>query len=816
MDEQCENDVVECTNSKEISSNTTADVKATTSKARWILIYSLFLGIFFVFLFYKKSLGISYFLFLLFMYGFFFWVLRKKISFQWNFGWIVMISVLLLSLSFGYHSNVLLLYINFLLIPFLFVVSILLISRQHVYKWSQFEFVAEAIKNVFQLPFEYIFYPFKIQWSDFQNKSSKETRNTIKNVCIGIFISIPLLLIVVWLLSSADVVFGEQLSSFLEHFQNIPLVDIVWQMILVFLVTIMVFSVLWSVWSKKQSKRSSYFPVASFSPKVDSAILLPILLSLCLVYFLFSWIQFAYLFGSFSYSLPEGITYSQYAREGFAQLIFVSIINYVLLLISTSRKGDEKHGIHFIIKGFNTLLVVFTLVLLVSSYLRITLYEAAYGYTYLRILTQVFIVYLFMHFVMMLCRVWISTFSLMKTFFVLSLIAILFVNFMGIDATIAEKNFQRYITTGEFDSDYFTTLSFDAIAEYIEFVKKEPWVKDIRFFQQFDDKLRKVQLNSKDIAIPWQSFNWSKYKAKKAIDAYLRLPITTSKKISAYSQSPQLLQDDKWIYFVEKNGLYKIQHQGTTSVEILNESYFSPFYLAGDWIYYSLRPASDRYGLFKIKIDGSENQKIHENRSTEIIVQKDWVYYISENVLYKMKTDGTEKTYLQNYIRNINIIGDWIYYIHSADGICKIRMDGTENTMIFPAQAKYMVVVDDWIFYSVQDSLATVKTDGTHQREIIPLDTLFLQFDHDWLYFSNLDDQAQLYKVRIDGTDLVQLSNNFPLGLSIIDEWVYYIDEHDIRRVRKDGNYDEVFKYEKFARIEHSFEHKVQDDEKRQ
>ncbi|MDD4029332.1 MAG: DUF4173 domain-containing protein [Caldisericia bacterium] len=814
MDEQCENDLVEFTTGKEISSNTPADIKVTTSKALWVLIYSLFLGILFVFLFYKKSLGISYLLFLLFMYGFFFWVLRKKISFQWNFGWIVMICVLLLSLSFGYHSNVLLLYINFLLIPFLFVASILLISKQHVYKWSQFAFISEAIKNAFQLPFEYIFYPFKIHWFDYQNKSSKRTCNAVKNVWFGIFISIPLLFIVVWLLSSADVVFSEQLSSFLMHFQNIHLVDIVWQIILVFLVTIMVFSVLWSVWSKKQSKRSSYVPTESFSPKVDSVILLPILLSLCLVYFLFSWIQFAYLFGSFSYSLPEGITYSQYAREGFAQLIFVSIINYVLLLISTFRKDDEKHGIHVIIKGFNTLLVAFTVVLLVSSYLRITLYEAAYGYTYLRILTQVFIVYLFVHFIMMLCKVWIPSFSLMKTFFILSLIAILFVNFMGIDATIAEKNFQRYITTGEFDSNHFATLSFDAIAEYIEFVKKDPWVKDIMFFQQFDEKLRKVQLNSKDIITPWQSFNGSKYKAKKAIDAYLGLPITTSQKISAYSQSPQLLQDDKWIYYVEKNGLYKIQHYGTTSVEILNESYFSPFYLAGDWIYYSLNRPYDPFGLFKIKIDSSENQKIHEDRSTEIIVQEDWIYTISNNVLYKMKTDGTEKTYLQNYIRNINIIDDWIYYIHSADGICKIRTDGTENTMIFPAQAKCMVVVDDWVFYSVQDSLAKVNTDGTHQEEILPLDTLFLEFDHDWLYFSNLDDQAQLYKVRIDGTDLIKLSNNFPLGLSIIDEWVYYIDEHDIRRVQKDGNYDEVFKYEKFARIESSFEHKAQDDEK--
>jgi hypothetical protein len=814
MDEHCENDVVELTTEKKDCIKASANAITSTPMARQILIYSLFLGIIFVLLFYKKSVGISYFLFLLFLYGILFWILRKKITFKWNFGWIVMISVLLLSFSYAYHSNILLLYINFLLIPFLFVASILLITRQHVYKWSQFSFVYEAIKNVFQLPLEHIFYPFRIRLWDAQKQTSKKSYQTTKSLVIGILLSIPLLFFVVWLLSTADLVFNDQLQAFLKHFQDVHFADIVWQLILVFVITILVFSLLWSLWNKKQSERMNSKPQPVF-PGVDSTLLLPILISLCLVYFLFSFIQFTYLFGSFSYSLPEGITYSQYAREGFAQLIFISLINYILLLLSTSRKRDGNHSFYYIIQGLSTLLVLFTLIMLISSYLRITIYESAYGYTYLRIFTQVFIVYLFIHFIMMLWKVWIPTISLMKTFFVVSLMAILFVNYMGIDAIIAQKNFQRYIKTGEFDASYFTTLSYDAIPVYVKFVEKNLWVKDYTFFHQFDKKLQKMQDVFINTEIPWQSFNVSKYMAKKAIVSYLSTSMNTSQKISANNQTPGLLQDDKWIYFVEKNGLFKIQHNDTTSIEILSESYFSSIYLYNDWLYYSLNRSFDLSGLFKIKIDGTNNQRIHEDQSTEIIVQEDWIYYISNNVLYRIKPDGTERTFLHDSVRNINIIDNWIYYIHPTDGICKIHTDGTQKTVVFPTGVKNMIVVNDWIFYSAKDSLAKVKTDGTHQEEILSLDTLFLQFDHDWLYFSNLDDKAQLYKVRIDGTDLVKLSNNFPLGLSIIDEWVYYIDEHDIRRVQKDGNYDEVFKYEKFSRMNTSIKNEVKDEEKR-
>ena len=51
-----------------------------------------------------------------------------------------------------------------------------------------------------------------------------------------------------------------------------------------------------------------------------------------LVYLVFCVIQIVYLFMGKG-SLPEGMTYSQYARQGFFQLLFVAVLNLVMVLM---------------------------------------------------------------------------------------------------------------------------------------------------------------------------------------------------------------------------------------------------------------------------------------------------------------------------------------------------------------------------------------------------------------------------------------------------------------------------------------------------
>jgi meiotically up-regulated gene 157 (Mug157) protein len=79
--------------------------------------------------------------------------------------------------------------------------------------------------------------------------------------------------------------------------------------------------------------------------------------------------------------------------------------------------------------------------------------------------------------------------------------------------------------------------------------------------------------------------------------------------------------------------------------------------VVGDWVYYScISDAIDNtdYGekLYCIKTDGTGRQKLNDDRSRNVIVAGDWVYYINLNDfsynLYRIKTDGSGRQKLND------------------------------------------------------------------------------------------------------------------------------------------------------------------------
>ena len=60
------------------------------------------------------------------------------------------------------------------------------------------------------------------------------------------------------------------------------------------------------------------------------------------VYVLYSGIQILFLFLRLDSGLPDGVTYSQYAHQGFWQLLFVSLINFVTVLVCAKIFEDNR------------------------------------------------------------------------------------------------------------------------------------------------------------------------------------------------------------------------------------------------------------------------------------------------------------------------------------------------------------------------------------------------------------------------------------------------------------------------------------------
>lgn len=484
------------------------------SKDLNLLIGSFFLGFLFTILFFKKTLGISYLIFVFAFYGIFLWLLRRKTIFRFSFGWFLSLPILALSSTYFFFSNPIFSVLNFLLIPILIVAQTLLITSENKHEWYMVLFLDDIISSFFTRLFSHIQKLFSLDIRSANHENQNPRSAVIKKILLGLLISLPLLLIIFILLLSADLVFSQFLKGFLDWIKSLDLGQIIAQLILFLVATMLSFSYLWSFLKSAQSKQ----PVPSsikVSKKIsmDPVIRITVISLVNLVYLLFISVQLAFMMGAIKNGLPANITYAQYARKGFFELLVVTLINFTILLLGLTFKAKESQVVDRTIKSLHTLLVLFTIILLGSAYMRMSLYEAEFGYTYLRILTMSFMIFLFVLFIVALFKIWIERIGLMKTYIVFSILAYLVVNFINIDALITKKNLIRFEKTGDLDTHYIKKLSYSSIPVLVDFCWEKGIPEDLLFYN--DKKYDELEPNQQ-----WQSFNLSKHLAWEALRRY--------------------------------------------------------------------------------------------------------------------------------------------------------------------------------------------------------------------------------------------------------------------------------------------------------
>lgn len=212
--------------------------------------------------------------------------------------------------------------------------------------------------------------------------------STAKKVAIGAGITLPLLCVIVPLLASADMVFGFYIGQIAGGFD---IGSFVAHIVIAAIAFALFYSFLWNVGFGSKSKLAK-----ETAFQIDAVICSIVLGSITLLYVLFCAVQFTYLFAGAG--LPDGMTYSEYAREGFAQTVVVCAMN--LLIFGIFLRFGSKHKA---VTGFLAGLLGLTGLMLFSGFMRLRLYIDAYGLTWLRLLSAWFIIYLAV--VIILCAI---------------------------------------------------------------------------------------------------------------------------------------------------------------------------------------------------------------------------------------------------------------------------------------------------------------------------------------------------------------------------------------------------------------------------
>ena len=417
-----------------------------------LLIGALFLSIWQYILFNKQSIGISAILFAIPLLYITIRLLKGKVENKKTL--LISIPIILLSITYFIFDNTMFRTINIVVIPLLYIIMTITstsnIQVKSIFKMiilfiiQPINYIGEVIKKITHL----------IKSKENKEEAKKEKHNIIK----AVFFTIISALIVIALLSSADSEFSSLFSNILInlHFFSIPaLVTKIFSIAIPFFyfagffMNMLDIDELFDESENKEIKKKDGFTIYMMITVLN------------VIYLIFCYTQIKSLF------TIENIRYSSYARQGFFQLMMVSLINILMILKATDKDLKETEKQKKYKKIICIIMLVFTLLIIISSLARMTLYQQNYGQTRLRILVDFILITEIILLIPTALYILKENIDLVKTYFIIIVIMYCVVNFCNIDYIIAKNNIDRYIETGKIDDYYLKKLDNTDIIEQL-------------------------------------------------------------------------------------------------------------------------------------------------------------------------------------------------------------------------------------------------------------------------------------------------------------------------------------------------------------
>ena len=265
-------------------------------------------------------------------------------------------------------------------------------------------------------------------------ENGKKGGKGIGKALLGLILALPLAALLGYLLSTAD----EAFSGLVKGIDLGRLPQRVLSLLLAAPVFLLSFSRIFSI---RDAKRE---PKPTVRKGVDPIALSFFLAGISVVYVAYLFSQFAYFFNGFMGLLPTGYSVASYARRGFFELTAVSVINILIVIISTAMVNKKDGKLPAAVKLLSLFLCLFSLVLAATEISKMALYMSCFGLTRLRILTTVFTVFLAAVFIALIIHIFACRFPYLKTAVIVGAALMIAMNFIGVDRMVAGYNVWAY------------------------------------------------------------------------------------------------------------------------------------------------------------------------------------------------------------------------------------------------------------------------------------------------------------------------------------------------------------------------------------
>ena len=369
-------------------------------------------------------------------------------------GFFFVFSSIALSITYGIFTNELFRFLNLIVIPINLFSGFLLLTYDNIpFKLATFIaaffeiIVGQSIKNTSKLPLELR--------ERYGKTDDKKKNGYFKYIIKGLIISIPLVIFLLILLSGADEVFRYYLSNIWEYIN----IENIFEFIVRFLIAIVVMFLVYGLNYGLSSTKVTSVNSKSFNKTFNPATIITVLISIILIYLVFTKIQVSYLY--LNKALPAGFSFADYARKGFFQLVFLVFLNLIMIISIKLKTAVNSTKINNVLNIFYSIITILTVNMGIAAIYKMNLYIGEFGYTRLRILVQAFTVFLCISLLMLLIFIWREK-TLFKPIAITGMIIYLALNYVNIDNFIARENIKLINNRAEIDLWYISTLSLDA------------------------------------------------------------------------------------------------------------------------------------------------------------------------------------------------------------------------------------------------------------------------------------------------------------------------------------------------------------------
>jgi hypothetical protein len=316
------------------------------------------------------------------------------------------------------------------------------------------DFIVAAVTGGFSLVTSV---PRLVDRTSWPNSLGSVRRSTSWLSVRSLMIATPIFLVFGALFVAADDVFAEETRQLFDFDVSEIRPHVLWFALGTWLGVV-------ALWTAAAIKQPEGVPDLPDSRRLKAAEVGVILGPLALLFGVFVAVQIRYLFGGEdAVQRSINLTYSEYARRGFFELVVASLLLLpVLAGVNWARRGGGRSSVVFGVLA--AALVALLFVVMASAWQRLGIYRDAFGLTELRFYAAATLPWLAVVFVWFLAGL---VRRMPVEFFpgamLAALIAVFVLNVMNPDAIIARTNIERVEAGRRFDADYASLLSADAV-----------------------------------------------------------------------------------------------------------------------------------------------------------------------------------------------------------------------------------------------------------------------------------------------------------------------------------------------------------------